>query len=78
MLLDLISGRRTREEVDEWAGRWVYASDPGVDDQIISNALTSLAVCDLKTSPDGYLHGPDDFRDWLRDFDDELAGRDDN
>lgn len=64
-LLDLLSGRRTREEVADWAVVWVIQAEPDVDDQVVWDGLTALAGADLKVAPDTYLHNEADFHRWL-------------
>ncbi len=50
--------------------QWIIADhDPitavEIWDWPVWEALTSLSGADLQTDPDTYLHGTDDFRDWL-------------
>jgi hypothetical protein len=69
-LLDLIEGRCTREEAEDWALQWVAADDPEVEHDGVWEALMALAGAGLKTGPSAYLHGEADFSAWL----DELRG----
>jgi hypothetical protein len=64
-LLDLLTGRRSREDVAGWAGQWVNASIPTVDDPVVWKALGELAGADLRVSPHEYLHSDADFHLWL-------------
>lgn len=64
-LLDLLSGRASREEISAWASAWVTQDAPDVEDLIVWNALRDLAGADLKVSPVDYLHGENDFHEWL-------------
>lgn len=64
-LLDLLAGRASREEVAAWASAWVTHDDPTVEDPIVWNGLRDLAGADLRISPVDYLHGEDDFHEWL-------------
>ena len=65
LLMDLLSGRATREDAATWASRWVTEDDPDVDDPIVWNALRDLAGADLKVSPVDYLHSDTDIHEWL-------------
>ena len=64
-LLDLLAGRESREGVATWASTWVTQDDPDVEDPIVWNALRELSGADLMISPVDYLHGEDDFHEWL-------------
>ena len=61
----LIAGDITRKEVDEWACQWVYADDPGVDDEVVWNVLTALCGADMPSTDREFLFGEEDFRAWL-------------
>ncbi|HWL37077.1 MAG TPA: hypothetical protein VNQ77_12885 [Frankiaceae bacterium] len=65
-LVDVLSGRRSREEVADWAAEWVMEAEPEVDDEVVWHGLTELAGMDLTVAPDVYLHSVDDLRAWLR------------
>lgn len=67
-LLDLLNGRRTREEVSDWAAPWVTQDFPEVDDPVVWEGLTDLLGADLMTL-EGYLHSEQDFRNWLQKID---------
>lgn len=71
-LLDLLAGRATREEVADWAVKWVRESMPDVQDPIAWEALKQLSGADLRISPTDYLHTEVDFHSWL----DQLEGDD--
>ena len=64
-LLRLIDGRTTRDEATAWAMQWVAASDPGVDDEVVWNALNNLAGADAVSTDGPYLFQEIDFRAWL-------------
>jgi hypothetical protein len=67
-LVDLIEGRRSREEVASWASQWVRAADPGVEDEAVWDALLSLTGADMKTTDRPYLYEEIDFREWLEEL----------
>lgn len=69
MLLDLVEGRRTPGEVSDWASPWVAADDPDVDDPAVWAALLSLSGADILEASGKLLHGPNNFRAWLAQFD---------
>lgn len=71
-LLDLLAGRATREEVADWAVKWVREPMPDVQDPIAWEALKQLSGADLRISPRDYLHSEVDFHSWL----DQLEGDD--
>lgn len=64
-LLDLLGGRASREDIADWASTWVTQGDPAIDDLLVWNALRELAGVDLKVNQIDYLHGEDDFHEWL-------------
>ena len=47
-LRSLIAGTADRREVSLWARQWLVADDPGVDDDVIWEALERLGGADLK------------------------------
>jgi hypothetical protein len=65
MLLDLLTGRRSRDEVANWAGTWVYEPFPAVEDDLVWSTLQELVGADLKISSSEYLHNEADFHEWL-------------
>ena len=68
MLRELVEGRITREEADDWAMRWLVADDAGVDDAKIWEALCHLAGCAMPTTDRPYLYNREDFEAWLASF----------
>lgn len=67
-LLGLIDGRITRDDATAWAMQWVAASDPEVDDQVVWEALNSLAGADAVSTDRPYLFQEIDFQAWLDDL----------
>ena len=67
-LRELISGKRSRQEVADWASQWIRASEPRVGDPAVWKALTSLVGADMLTTDRPYLYGEDDFRAWLEEL----------
>ncbi|MGR6320736.1 hypothetical protein Q2K19_22115 [Micromonospora soli] len=70
-LAGLVEGSVSREEVADWA--LARIKDEAADyqsDAILWAALDRLAGADLQQSPGAYLHGDEDFRSWLNDFED--------
>lgn len=67
-LRDLIAGRRTREDVADWAGQWIYVDEPQITDWNVWEALQNLVGADLGVSPTEYLHSEVDFRAWLAEI----------
>ncbi|MFE9746141.1 hypothetical protein ACFYOT_14645 [Saccharothrix saharensis] len=69
----LLSGAASRDEVDQWAGRY-FAEDVDVADPVVWSALGRLHGIDLPDGPGGeYLHDLDQVTEWLS----ELRGADD-
>ncbi|MBC9027031.1 hypothetical protein JDW21_17640 [Bacillus subtilis] len=64
----VLNGQTTREEVSDWAGIYVYAYDPEVEDDRVWNMLILLSGIDLKDSPETYLHSTDDLNDWIKQY----------
>ncbi|MDY7095747.1 MAG: hypothetical protein SX243_22460 [Acidobacteriota bacterium] len=67
-LVELLAGKQSREEVADWASKWIRAEEPGVDDPAVWKALNELAGADLKTIDRPYLHEEVDFRAWLEEL----------
>lgn len=69
-LLDVIEGRITFEEADDWAVQWVAADDDGIEDDNIREAVFHLAGCSERHGyPDQpYLFTRETFEEWLADF----------
>jgi hypothetical protein len=74
VLLDLLAGRRSREDVAGWAGQWVNAPNPRVDDPVVWKALGEFAGADLRVGTHEYLHSDADFHVWLDDLEGGPAG----
>ena len=74
-LLRLIEGLDTRESADEWAAEHIAHDDEDTQvggpawDEGVWTALLHLFGSDMKISDDEYLHGPNNFRAWLDEFD---------
>ena len=64
-LLGLIEGRIRRDDATAWAMQWVAASDPGVDDAVVWEALNNLVGADAVSTDRPYLLQEIDFRVWL-------------
>ena len=69
-LLALIDGQISRDDATSWAMQWVAAPEPGVDDEVVWNALNQLAGADAVSTDRPHLFEEIDFRAWL----DELRG----
>lgn len=64
-LVDLASGKITREEVAAWAERFDLDV---IDDELVVDALELLTGADMISTDRPYLYGPEDFRAWLAQF----------
>jgi hypothetical protein len=72
--VSLLSGSRTRDEVDRWASRWVVAEESEVPDKHVWWALTLLCGIDLRHGPgEPYLHDDQQVSGWLDEFRDRCA-----
>ncbi len=74
-LQDLLSERRTREEIAEWASALRTAEDAGVVEYVpaaaeekIWRGLEFLIGVDLRDAPDSYLHTPEDFQRFANEW----------
>lgn len=67
-MLGLIGDDKQRQAVSDWAAQWVRRLDPDIEDAQVWLAITRLSGADLRMSPDGYLHGDEDFAAWLTDL----------
>ncbi|MCC9021903.1 DNA-binding protein [Bacillus nakamurai] len=63
----ILNGQATREEVADWAGEYVAADDPVVEDEKVWEMLVYLCGFDLKDAPDSYLHTTEELRDWIQE-----------
>jgi hypothetical protein len=68
VFLDLLDGRRSRDDVVRWAGQWVFADHPPDIDPAVWDALNLLGMADLPTADRPHLYVEDDFRSWLQEF----------
>ena len=65
---EVLKGDMTREELSDWAGGYVYADDPEVEDERVWNLLILLSGFDLKDSPETYLHDKEELKDWIEEY----------
>lgn len=63
---NLLNGKTSRRDVSDWAGSYVYADDPEVEDTRVWDMLILLSGIDLKDSAETYLHSTDDLNDWIK------------
>lgn len=70
-LIGLVKGNVSREEVADWAAKWVRMDDPKVDDSAVWKALTRLSGADMISTDRPYLYDENEFNSWLE----ELRGR---
>ena len=68
VFLDLIDGRRSRDEVVQWVGQWVFGNPSHDINPAVSDALDALVMVDLITTDRPYLYMEEDFRSWLEKF----------
>lgn len=68
VFLDLIDGRRSRDEVVQWAGQWVFGYPSDDMNPAVWDALVALVMVDSITTDRPYLFMKEDFRSWLEDF----------
>jgi hypothetical protein len=55
-------------EAADWALEVMDGDDPLLAQEAVWQALDALGGADLMSGPGTPLHGPEDFRAWLRDF----------
>ena len=67
-LSELLGGNASREEVAEWAARWVRMPDPKVGDPLVWKALTRLSGADMISTDRPYLYDENDFNTWLKEL----------
>src|SRR5262249_25537635 len=67
-LSDLLAGKSSREEVAEWAERWVRMSNPNVRDLQIWRALVRPSGADMISTDRPYLYDQQDFDAWFKDL----------
>ena len=64
----LLAGHVSREEVAEWAAKWVRMANPNVQDPRVWKALTQLCGADMISTDRPYLYDKQDFDAWLADL----------
>jgi hypothetical protein len=70
LMAGLAQGSVSREEAADWAMARIKDESAGYSsDAALWTALDRLAGADLQHGPGVYLHGEEDFRSWLADFD---------
>lgn len=67
-LAQLLADQASREEVAEWAARWVRDPDPNLDDPRVWEALTRFSGADMISTDRPYLYEKEDFDSWLGDL----------
>lgn len=67
-LSKLLSGNASREEVAEWAAKWVRMPAPNVEDRLVWKALTRLSGADMISTDRPYLYDENDFTSWLKEL----------
>jgi hypothetical protein len=67
--IDVIEGRITFEEADDWAMQWVAADENGINDEAIWSGVYNLAGCSERHGPQQpHLFTRASFEEWLTDF----------
>ncbi|MBV9787198.1 MAG: hypothetical protein JOZ51_03425 [Chloroflexi bacterium] len=66
--LDLLSGRRSRDEIDRWAAQWAAADDPPDMDDAVWEALGMLFGCDMPDLDGTYLLDDRQIQQWYDEF----------
>lgn len=65
LLRDLISGRRTRASIADWASNWIRGPLLRDYDEPVWTALTFMVAADMPSTDREFLYGQDDFEAWL-------------
>ncbi|MEV0980790.1 DNA-binding protein [Streptomyces sp. NPDC049915] len=68
-LRSLASGTVAPDESADWALEVMESDVPELCDARIWTALDRLSGADLMVGPGQYLHGTDDYAEWLAEFD---------
>ncbi|MEU1630202.1 DNA-binding protein [Streptomyces sp. NPDC020096] len=69
----LASGEAAPDEVSDWAMEVMESDSEQLVDERLWRALDRLSGADLMSDPGVYLHTREDFKDWLREFEDPQA-----
>jgi len=64
----ILQGKLTREEVADWASKYVIQDEPNISDETVWELLQIVSGIDLKDSPDEYLHVEQDIIDWINKY----------
>ena len=64
----LIRTECSREEVADWAARWVRMDVPPIEDPRIWGAIEKLSGADMPSTDRRYLYDENDFNNWLKEL----------
>ncbi|MFJ8087741.1 DNA-binding protein [Lysinibacillus sp. NPDC095746] len=64
----ILQGKLSREEVADWASEYVLQDEPNISDETVWELLKVVFGVDLLDSPDEYLHGEQDIKDWIDEY----------
>ncbi len=70
----LAAGAITRDSASALAEPWIVDREHEVEDQVVQRGLDLLVGADTPAPDRPYLFGPEDFRSWLREHDQLVAG----
>ncbi|MFD2082768.1 hypothetical protein SAMN05421678_118139 [Actinopolymorpha cephalotaxi] len=71
-LEDLVAGRRSRDEVEDWAMPWVVG-EADVTDMAVWRTLNKLCQADARDTPGVYLYHAVDFQFWLEEYERDVT-----
>lgn len=61
----VLEGDLTREEVSDWAGKYVLDEELRIEDEKVSSLLDIVFGIDTKVSPHEYLHTDIQIMEWI-------------
>jgi hypothetical protein len=67
----VLQNKLTKEEVADWASKYVMTYDHLVTDLVVFDILTVVSGLDTPESPGEYMYDDEDIRDWIKEFSDK-------
>ena len=67
-LREVLNNSLTREEVADWAMRFIEDDEADIKDFHAWELLKQVGAIDMIESPDNYLYSDDDIKKWITDF----------
>ncbi|OGB97655.1 hypothetical protein A3F06_03950 [candidate division TM6 bacterium RIFCSPHIGHO2_12_FULL_36_22] len=64
----LIAGQSSREQISDWAVKWVLVDNYPEKKEHVWKILKKIAGASLKKSPTEYVYSEENFREWIKEL----------